>query len=311
MTPMFDASSLYDGSTPVATLPSFAGEGGSSRPDAAGTVLDAEGWGRGHLALVLSRRDGATHLRHLYQRTPLRAFFPRHDCGELAVAAIANVGGGLVAGDVNTIDVRVGPDAAALVTTQAAEKIYRSTGPDCRLETSLRVEAGGWLEWCPQETILFDHSRLRRSLEIDLAAGARAMLGEIVVLGRLASGERSGQGLLHDRIEVRTDGEPVWCDVLRLAGDYRALVDAPAGLASARGVATFVYAAPDAAAQIDLARSLLPAGLAGATLVDGVPIVRLLGHEPLALRHAFAMLWARFRAGVAGLPACLPRVWHV
>ena len=123
----------------------------------------------------------------LYQKTPLRAFFPRHECGALAVAALANVGGGLVGGDRTEVRVRIGAGAAALVTSQAAEKVYRSTGADCRVATRLEVAAGGWLEWCPRETILFDRSRLRRVLRLDFGTGARAMLGETVVLGRLAS----------------------------------------------------------------------------------------------------------------------------
>jgi urease accessory protein len=239
--------------------------------------------------------------------------FPRHECGDLAVAALANVGGGLVAGDTATIDVRVGPGAAAMVTGQAAEKVYRSTGPDCRVETRLHVAAGGWLEWCPQETILFDRARLRRSLRLDLITGARAMLGEMVVLGRLASGERSGYGLLHDRIEIHADGHLRWHDSLRLDGWYAPVIDAPAGLGGARSLATFIHAAPDAAEHLDLARDLLRTEdvLAGATAVDGLLVARFLAKDPLALRKTFASFWAGLRAAAAELPASLPRLWHV
>lgn len=296
---MYAATSPYDAPTAAALAPSPASGGGGP------------GWG--HLSLALARRDGATRLARLYQKTPLRAFLPRHDCGDLAVAAIANVGGGLVGGDRSTVEIELGPGAAALVTSQAAEKVYRSLGPDCRIETRLGVGDGGWLEWCPQETILFDRSRLRRSLALDLAPGARAMLGETLVLGRLASGERTARGLIHDRIEIRAGGRLLWRDVLRLAGDFAPSVEAPAGLARARAVTTFAYAGPDAPERLDLARELLPDTpiRAGATVVNGVLVARLLGEDPLALRGALASFWARFRAAVAGLPPVLPRLWHV
>jgi urease accessory protein len=305
---MFVATSPYDAPTP--TLPRCAGEGARIAPSLAG---GGGGPGWGHLSLALERSDGATRLHRLYQKTPLRAFLPRHDSGDLVVAAIANVGGGLVGGDRASVTIDLGPGAAALVTTQAAEKVYRSLGPDCRIETRLGVGEGGWLEWCPQETILFDRARLRRSLELDLAPGARAMFGETLVLGRLASGERTRRGLLHDRIEIRERGLLRWRDVLRLAGDFADLVDAPAGLAGARAVTTFAYVAADAPERLDLARELLAAAPArtGATVVNDVLVARLLGEDPLALRGAFAQFWAHFRAAVAGLPPVLPRLWHV
>ncbi len=263
--------------------------------------------------LGFARRDGRTRLTRLYQRTPLRALFPRHEVGDLPVAALVNVGGGLVAGDTASISVEVGPDAAALVTSQAAEKVYRSTGADCRVTTRLKVEQGGWLEWCPQETILFDQARLRRKLRLDLVGSARAMLGEILVFGRHASGERTERGFLLDRIEIHRDGELAWLDALRLEGEYAHTLGAGAGLGGARCAATFVYAATDAMSLLDRARDWLPAAgvRAGATLVNGLLIARFLAAEALALRRAFALFWCRFREAAAGLPPALPRLWHV
>ena len=282
-------------------------------PGGAASAQPRPATGHGRLELSFVRRGSVTALARLYQQTPLRAFLPRHDCGDLAVAAIANVGGGLVGGDRASVDLAIGAGAAALVTSQAAEKVYRSPGPDCVVENRLAVAAGGWLEWCPQETILFDRARLRRSLRLDLAPDARAMLGETLVLGRLASGERALRGLLHDRIEVRIDGVLRWRDALRLDGEFAALLEAPAGLRGARVVTTFVYAGEDAAARLELARDLLPAApvRAGATLVDGLLVARLLAEDPLALRGGFALFWSRFRAAVGGLPPVLPRLWHV
>ena len=60
-------------------------------------------------------------------------------------------------------------------TTQAAEKIYRSAGRSCTLETRLVAGPDAWLEWLPQETIVFDGCRIGRQLVLDLApGGARA-----------------------------------------------------------------------------------------------------------------------------------------
>ena len=136
---------------------------------------------------------------------------------------------------------------------------------------------------------------------------------ETLVLGRIASGERAERGHLHDRIDIRLDGRPAWRDVLRLDGEFASTLASAAGLGGARAVTTFAYAAADAPDRLDLARDLLPSGpvLAGATLVDGVLVARLLAHDPLALRRAFTQFWTGFRAAVASLPPTLPRLWHV
>ena len=139
------------------------------------------------------------------------------------------------------------------------------------------------------------------------------MLGECVVLGRLASGERTSQGLLHDRIDVYQGPLLAWTDRLRLEGSYAGLLAAVAGLGGAVALATFVYAAPDAATLVELARDLAAADgvRAGVTTVNGLLLARFLAEDPLALRRAFTSFWTRFRAAAAGLPPVLPRLWHV
>ena len=65
----------------------------------------------------------------------------------------------------------------AVLTTQACEKIYRSNGPDADVETRLHVEEGAALAWFPQETILFDGSRLKvKGLDYPVVSALAAAL---------------------------------------------------------------------------------------------------------------------------------------
>src|SRR6185295_5826133 len=92
-------------------------------------------------------------------------------------------------GDRFALDIAVEPGARLVVTTAAAEKIYRSLEPDATVDVRLTVAAGGALAWLPQETILFDRARLKRTIEIALAADARLILAEAIVFGRSGMGE--------------------------------------------------------------------------------------------------------------------------
>lgn len=266
----------------------------------------------GAAELDLAARPDGTRLALLHQRSPLRLLFPRPAPDDPFTAVLANTGGGVAGGDRLRLTVRAGAGTAALVTTQAAEKVYRSLGPDSHLDTVLAVAPGAWLEWAPQEAILFDGARLRRSLTIDLAAGARLLAGELLVFGRTARGERFRRGLLHEAWRVRRNGRLVWTDALRLDGDIAARLDAPAGFGGAVACATVLYAADDAPALLGTARALVEAaaGRAGATLVNGLLLARFLSGDAAALRRDVVQYWAGLRAAAAGLPPRLPRVWE-
>ncbi len=267
----------------------------------------------GAATLGFAHHHGKTRLAHLYQRAPLRVMFPAPGRGDVSLAAVATTSGGLVGGDRLTLDVSAAPGARAVVMAQAAEKVYRSTGADVTVGVVLRAAAGSWLEWLPQETILFEGARLRRRTRVEAAPEARVLAGEMLVFGRTARGERLTTGLVHDAWEVVRDGRLVWCDTFRLAGDLNHCLAHPAGLADAVAYATAIHVADDAGERLAAARALLdaPGIRAAATCVGGILVVRWLGTDAALVRRSFGSFWSAFRCRVAGLPASLPRLWHV
>lgn len=268
----------------------------------------------GVAGIAYAESGGVSRLAILEQRSPLRVLFPRPAPGDIPQAALITTSGGMVGGDTLDISVSVGPDAAAMVIGQAAEKVYRSQGEDCRIDVSLRVGDGGWLEWLPQETILFDEARLRRQTTLSVAAGGRALAGEILVFGRVARGETVTRGLVRDAWRVSRDDRLVWADALHLdPDDIASCLEAPAGFGGARAAATAVYVGPDTEDRLPLARSLVERDdvKAGATRCGSVLVMRWLGAEPSSVRAAFEGFWTGFRAEAGGLPGRLPRLWHV
>lgn len=262
---------------------------------------------RGALAVAVDRRG----LRARRQRAPLRLFRPRPPAGDAPLGVIANLSGGVLGGDRLAVSVDAG--AEALITGQAAEKVYRSAGATARLRARLTVRAPAALEWLPQGTILFDGARLDRRAALCVAPGARCLAGEILVLGRLGMGERLARGEVRERWRVERAGRPLWIDALRLDGDIAARLAARDGFAGARCLATAVYAGDDAPRHLDGARRLATApGLrAGATLVNGVLVVRWLADDPAAARAAFGKFWRAFRAAALGRPPRLPTIWRI
>lgn len=271
----------------------------------------------GAAEIRFARRDGVTHLAHLYQRDPLRVLFPAPAAGDPPVAVIVTTSGGLVAGDRLDIRVELAAGAAAHVTASAAEKVYRSTGRTTTIKQTLSIGPGAALEFLPPETILFDGARLQRETIIDLAPGSAFLGGDIVVFGRRARGERFTGGLLREVWELRRDGDLVWGDALHLEDAVGRIIDDPACFDGAAAFATMILSPPrNAGSLLDCARAVLSAGAttelrAGATAVSGLVIARWLAADAAVLRHAYADLACHFRSAALGLPPRLPRVWHV
>jgi urease accessory protein len=135
----------------------------------------------------------------------------------------------------------------------------------------------------------------------------------MVVLGRVASGERFTHGLLLDAWRVSRGGRLVWADALRLDGTPPVV----AGFGDATAVAMALYVADDAGPQLAAGRqhieeacSRAPALKAGVTAVNGMLLARFLG-DPLSVRRGLASWLANMRAVCLDLPPRLPRVWHV
>ena len=172
---------------------------------------------RGRIALDVACVAGNTRRRRVHESGSLRVRFPGRPSGELE-AVMVNTGGGMTGGDAFDIDVSVGENARLVVTSTAAEKIYRSLGPPATVNVKIHVAAGGTLTWLPQETILFDRAALHRRIEVDLADDARLVLIEPLVFGRTGMGESVRSGELHDHWRVRQNGRLIYAEGTRLSG---------------------------------------------------------------------------------------------
>jgi urease accessory protein len=265
----------------------------------------------GTVSLRFARYGQATRVADWIESGCTKARMPRMANFGSAEAVLMNNAGGLTDGDEVEIGVTLDPGAAVTVSTASAEKIYRSRGAATRVSTSLVVGPEASLAWLPQETILFDRSRLDRRLRLSLSGSARFLGCESLVFGRLARGEHIRNGFVHDAWRVCRDGRLIWADAFRLDGDIDAALGRPALLDGRRAVATAIYAGDDAAWWLDTVRGLLPGGevRAGVSHRPGLLVMRWMAHAAQALRAALASVLAPLRRAIGAGPAAMPRVW--
>jgi urease accessory protein len=272
------------------------------------------GW-RAALSLGFEADRGGTQLARRAHRGPFvvqRPFFPEGK--EVCHVYLLHPPGGLVGGDELHLDLRVGVSARALVTTPAAGKAYRTTGPTARQSHALVVDAGGTLEWLPQETIVYDGASVELETRVELAPGARFFGAETLCFGLPARREPFARGSCRQTFDLRRDGAPLFIERGRFDGGAAAQT-AAWGLGGAT-VLSLVAASPSPGLSvIEELRAL-----AAATPTDDRAAVTVLGgNDVLVVRHLGAVaerarafvqaVWRIVRPELLGRAAVAPRIW--
>lgn len=257
----------------------------------------------GDARIATQLQDGRTRLKTFYQEGCAKIRLPNtHD--QSLQAVLINTAGGLTGGDRIDWQAEAAPGTRMVLTTQACERIYRSTGTDAQVATRLTVGAGARLDWLPQETILFEHSRLDRTLEVDLADGAKFCAVEAILLGREAMGEDARTALLRDNWRIRRNGRLIHAEATRLSADSRER-DNLSLLDGALAFATVLYVGDDAERKLEHVRGLLR-DRSGASLIGERLVVRAIAESGLALRRIIGPIVANLSGA-----GSLPRLWHL
>jgi urease accessory protein len=268
------------------------------------------GW-RARLDLRFAPRALRTALVGRSHYGPLRVQKPFYPEGGACHTYLLHPPGGVVGGDGLEIGVSVDAGGHALVTTPASAKFYRSSGPWASQHQILRVAAAAVLEWLPQDTILFDGSRVQLATRVELEPGATFVGWEVVCLGRPAAGEGYDRGRCRQHFELWRDGRPLLIDRSRFAGGG-AVLRQPWGLAGHTVTGTLV-AAPAGRAELEAVRAVTESGQRGlltVTLIGDVLVARYRGDQGAAARQAFTDAWTALRPKVVGRAACVPRIWN-
>jgi urease accessory protein len=248
-------------------------------------------------------RDGLTRRHELHEEGSLRVRFPSPEQQGLS-AVFVNTAGGIAGGDRFDIDIRTRESAHLTVTTAAAEKFYRSHGPQSQVNINLCAEAHSRLAWLPQETILFDQARVSRSINIDLAESASFLLCEIVVFGRAAMGEIMAGGSFIDRWRMRIGGKLVFAETVRLDGDIASKVANRAVMKGGVAIGTALIAPGDEAIVERIRESSDRfGGEVGVSAWNGFAIARFCAQDAAKLRADMMTVLGR------ASPSGLPRLW--
>jgi urease accessory protein len=156
----------------------------------------------GELKLAFARRNGRTVLAESFSQVPLQVMKPRYDESGCACVYLLSPTGGVVQGDDYQIEVALAPNSHALMTTQAATKVYAMPIQGAVQSMRGQIGKGAIFEYLPDSTILFRDANFSQRVSFSLERGAMVVMQEIVMPGRLARGENLAFTHYQSHLEV-------------------------------------------------------------------------------------------------------------
>lgn len=258
---------------------------------------------KGAVSLGAKALGQRTVLDDLRQSGSFKCLFPRPARAGLE-AVLLNTAGGVTGGNSFRFTGKAARGTTMTLTTQTCERVYRAAGGHHgQVANHLTVAAGARVNWLPQETILFNGSALERRLLVEMAADASLLLIESMIFGRAAMGETLTDIRLHDRIEIRIAGTPVFLDALRFAGDFQAHLSRAAIANGAGAMALILFASATAEGQLGALRGMLPDSAGTSLIRDNLLAIRILASDGFALRRSVMPVLRRLNDDT------LPRCW--
>jgi len=240
---------------------------------------------------------------------PLRVQRPFYPEGDLAHIYILHPPGGVVGGDILTVDFTLQKNTQVLSTTPGSGKFYLSSGYFAELNQNLTVKPGACLEWLPQENILFSGARLQARTRIECQGNGQFIGWDISCLGRPTSGEQFTQGAFESRLEFYHNETLLFVESQRVL--HEKTLHASAGLRSNPLQATML-AFPCTPEHLESVRNQIDthaSDLMAATLMDGLLVIRILGNNSELIKQQLTQIWQVLRPMLRKRFAVPPRIW--
>lgn len=136
--------------------------------------------------------DGKTILGDQFSEAPLhvqRALYYDDSCPDLAYLYILSASGGILQGDRYRIDITMGKDSKAHITTQGATRIYHMDANSATQMINVTLEEDSYLEFIPDQIIPYSNSRFYQRMSLNVHDSATLVYSEIITPGRVAMGE--------------------------------------------------------------------------------------------------------------------------
>ncbi|MFT6901103.1 MAG: urease accessory protein [Colwellia sp.] len=279
-----------------------------------------------NLALNFNYTALGTQLSKTRRNGPLtvqKAFYPEgRDCAHIY---LLHPPAGIVSGDQLHVEINIDDHAHTLVTTPGANRFYRARtdaniGISKQVQiTTLNVKNHAKCENFPQETIVYNGADGFNTVDIYLTEQSVYLGWDISCMGLPSSDQLFTQGQYSQLNRVFVEGTLQYHDRIAITAKNN-LLHHPAGLAGNSVFATFLVYAPQQLNKsqrkklIEAMRDIIENNQAkkyiSITDIDGLVVIRYLGHHAEQCKNFFLLLWQVIRPLTVKKKATQPRIWY-
>ena len=265
--------------------------------------MNASYW-KAELQLTFCQRNNKTILTNRRHQGPLlvqRPFYPEDGTCHVY---LLHPPAGIVGGDQLTLKAELESGSHALITTPGATKFYASRQQPAVVKQYFDLARNSILEFIPQDTIFFNGAYARIENHFKLHTDSRLFAWETLCFGRTMAQERFLQGEIFSRYQIEIERQDGLLEVLRIqGGDLQKLANCP--------LTSTVILYPADESMLRQTREVLAnyLQLNGATLIEQLLVIRLLGDDNEILQHTLHQLWFTLRPQLTDTPAIAPRIW--
>ncbi|NGX58182.1 MAG: hypothetical protein K940chlam3_01087, partial [Chlamydiae bacterium] len=250
-----------------------------------------------------------TTYKTAYFTEPLKVLFFNASDSDCYTAAILNTTGGLMGGDKLELKLVAEPGTDLTITSQAAERIYKSQGEICTVDIDIFCDQHATFEWLPLETIFFNHCKYRRNVDVHLQENSVFFAGEMYVFGRKAHGEKLENCLIHDCWNFHLNGKKLFKDLFHLEGNLEWYFTTSSVLKNINAYAIcFFFAKENEVEPYSLIENDI---LASTTYVNQMQIFRVAGVNIQKVREVFIEYMITLRNKHIDRKGDLPRFWYI
>lgn len=255
-----------------------------------------------------------TVLKKSLHEGPLRvqkALYPEGE--DICHTVIIHPPAGIAGGDTLDIQVEVGQESHAVLSTPSATKWYKSFKNPATQHIQFELSESAKLDWLPQENLFFKGSNANVVTKLNLFSSASFIGWDALMLGRHASGEEWSSGHIHMRNEIRRDGELIWIENGCIDAQDHFSSSLPQ-LGSWPICANLWAIGPSCSNTLaETFATMMPwtdSLRAGITwLPQGILLVRAVSSDIEMTRNWMIDLWTKLRPIVHGVPAQPLRLW--
>lgn len=270
--------------------------------------IDNSTW-QGKISLDYQCKGNKTYVNDSFASAPFKlqkSFYPEGN--NPCHTVILHTAGGIVGGDYLSQNINLGQNSQVLITTPSASKIYRSNQKFAKQDININLHNNSFLEYLPQEIIVFNQSYYHQKTIINLSSNALFLGWEIIRFGRTAREEFFTVGEWLNYTEIWQGNKPLWIDRQHLQGESN-LFFLDNGLGGKPVMASLVFVGKNVNLKQEVRALVNDENLAVTHLSQGL-LCRYHGDSVQKARQCLIQIWQYLRSLEGKSAPFTPRIWQ-